>query len=195
VAEVLACAVDVAPIHREPDPGSEQVTQALRGEPLTVEERREGWARIRTAYGYSGWIAEDALGGEPAGDWLPQPSGAEPVEEARRFLGAPYLWGGMSARGIDCSGLVHMAYRRTGRLVPRDAYQQKEAGTAVDEADARAGDLVTYGSEGAEHATHIAFWLGDGRILHAPDRKGVHAVVEEDEPDDYRSRRRGFVRL
>jgi cell wall-associated NlpC family hydrolase len=195
VPELLACAVDVAPIHREPDPGSEQVTQALRGEPLTVEERREGWARIRTAYDYPGWIAEEALGGEPVGDWLRQPSRGDPIEEARRFLGAPYLWGGMSARGIDCSGLVHMAYRRTGRLVPRDAHQQEEAGTPVDEADARAGDLVAYGSEGIDHATHIAFWLGDGRILHAPDREGVHAVVEEDEPDDYRSRRRGFVRL
>jgi cell wall-associated NlpC family hydrolase len=195
VAETLACAVDVAPIHRDPDPASEQVTQALRGEPLTIEERRDGWARIRTAYDYPGWIAEPALGGEPSEDWLPRASGGDPVEEARSYLGTPYLWGGMSERGIDCSGLVHMSYRRTGRLVPRDADQQEEAGAELAAADARAGDLVTYGRLGVEGATHIAFWLGDGRILHAPEREGVHAVVEEDEPEEYRGRRRRFVRL
>ena len=59
---MLACRLDIAPIHAEPDATSEQVTQALHGEPLTVEERRNGWARVRTAYDYPGWIAQDALG-------------------------------------------------------------------------------------------------------------------------------------
>jgi gamma-D-glutamyl-L-lysine dipeptidyl-peptidase len=195
VAEILACALDVAPIHREPDPASEQVTQALRGEPLTIEERHRGWARVRTAYDYPGWIAEAALGGEPGDGWLPRATGGDPVDEARSYLGTPYLWGGMSDRGIDCSGLVHMAYRRTGRLVPRDADQQEGAAAEVDESAARPGYLVTYGRDGVDGATHVAFWLGEGRILHASDRDGVHAVVEEDEPEAYRTRRRRFVRL
>jgi gamma-D-glutamyl-L-lysine dipeptidyl-peptidase len=83
----------------------------------------------------------------------------------------------MTERGIDCSGLVHMAYRRSGRLVPRDAHQQEEAATPVAEADARPGDLVCFGEPGK--ADHIAFWLGGGRILHATARPGVNAVVEE----------------
>jgi cell wall-associated NlpC family hydrolase len=195
VAEILACALDVAPIHREPDPTSEQVTQALRGEPLAIEERRSGWARVRTAYDYPGWVAEAALGGEPGDGWLPRETGGDPVDEARSYLGAPYLWGGMSDRGIDCSGLVHMAFRRTGRLVPRDADQQEEAAAEVDETEARAGDLATYGQPGIEGATHVAFWLGNGRVLHASDRDDVHAVVEEDEPEEYRTRRRRIVRL
>jgi cell wall-associated NlpC family hydrolase len=93
----------------------------------------------------------------------------------------------MSEHGIDCSGLVHMAWRRLGRLVPRDADQQEEAAVAV--AEPLYGDLATYGSEAA---THIAFWLGAGRILHAA---GSRFVVEEPEPEALRVIRRGFVRL
>ena len=70
-----------------------------------------------------------------------------------------------------------MAYRCAGRLVPRDADQQEAAATPIDKADARSGDLVCFGEPG--HADHIAFWLGDGRILHATGREGVNAVVEE----------------
>ena len=70
-----------------------------------------------------------------------------------------------------------MAYRRLGRLVPRDAHQQEAAAVEIDEADARPGDLVCFGEPGEAH--HIAFWLGDGRVLHATAREGVSTVVEE----------------
>ena len=189
--ERASCGVDVAPVRAQPDDDAEQVTQALAGEPLTVEERGDGWARIRTAYDYPGWIREEALGRPREGAWL-EPRDGDPVDEARRFLGTPYLWGGLSERGLDCSGLVHIAHRRLGRLVPRDADQQEEAGTPVTEADLRPGDLVTYGEAGADH---IAFWLGDERILHATQRAGVDGVVEEAEPRELRVRRRRFVRL
>ena len=171
----------------EPREDAEQVTQALRGEPLRVEERRDGWARILTAYDYPGWVREDAL--EEGDGELPPPRDGDPVEVARSFLGAPYEWGGLTERGIDCSGLVHIAHRRLGRLVPRDAWQQEAAGTPVAENELRRGDLVTYGEEVADH---VAFWLGDGRILHAAGEKGV---VEEPEPESLRSRRRRLVRL
>ena len=119
--------------------------------------------------------------------WLSPPHDGDPVAEARSYLGAPYLWGGMSELGIDCSGLVHMAWRRLGRLVPRDADQQEAAADPVDEP--RYGDLVTYGRE---EATHIGFWVGEGRIVHAA---GSRSVVEEQEPAELREIRRGFFRL
>ena len=194
--DVRVCDVDVAPVRAEPDDSSEQVTQVLRGEPVTVEDERDGWARIRTAYDYPGWVRSEALvqGTVVPGTWLPEarPEG-DPVEEARTYLGTPYLWGGMTARGIDCSGLVHMSYRRLGRLVPRDADQQEEAGAPVAEDELRHGDLITYGDE--ERTTHIAFALGGGRILHSTEREDANGVVEEVEPDELRSKRRRLIRL
>ena len=161
----------------EPDDASEQVTQALRGEPLEVEVIEGAWARIRTAYDYPGWIRPEALGNSLfLEDWL-APTAAEPVDAARSYLGTRYEWGGMTTRGIDCSGLVHMAYRRLGRLIPRDADQQEAAAEPIEEAEARLGDLVCFGEPG--HAHHIAFWLGDGRILHSTQREGIDGVLEE----------------
>ena len=177
----------LTPVRAEPREDAEQVTQALPGEPLAVESLDGEWARVRTAYDYPGWVRLERLGGDVDAGWLVLQDG-EPVDEARAYLGCPYEWGGMTERGIDCSGLVHMAYRRLGRLVPRDADQQEEAGRPVDPGDLHLGDLVCYGD-------HIAFWLGDGRILHATGRDGVRKVLEEEHPADLAARVRAYVRL
>jgi cell wall-associated NlpC family hydrolase len=174
----MRCALDVASLRAEPRDDAEQVTQALRGDRLEVEERSSGWARVTTSYGYPGWVREEALCAD------------DPVSLARTFLGAPYEWGGLSAAGIDCSGLVHLAYRLGGLSVPRDAWQQEDAGEPVVAGAERPGDLVTYGDGRADH---VAFWLGAGRILHATAREGL-GVIDELEPDELCGRRRLVVR-
>jgi cell wall-associated NlpC family hydrolase len=106
-------------VRAEPRADAEQVTQLLRGEPVSVLEERDGWARIETAYAYPGWVRSDALLGPPVEEPWPAATGDDVLAEARAYLGASYEWGGMSERGIDCSGLVHMAFRRVGLVVPR----------------------------------------------------------------------------
>jgi cell wall-associated NlpC family hydrolase len=85
--------------------------------------------------------------------------------------------------------------RHLGRLVARDADQQEDAGAPVDDAEVRPGDLITYAEDGETRATHIAFWLGDGRVLRSTEREGVNGVVEEAEPEHLRRMRRRIVRL
>lgn len=182
----------LAPLRAEPAENAEQVTQALRGEPLSVLEEREDWVRVETAYAYPGWARRDDLGGQPDDEWL-RAAAADPVAHARTLLGTRYEWGGMTSAGIDCSGLVHMGFRACGQLVPRDADQQEDVGEQLAEIELRTGDLITYGPP--EGADHVAFWVGEGRILHSTQRDGVDGVVEEEEPTELGDRRRAFVRL
>ncbi len=177
----------LTPVRREPDDASEQVTQLLPREPVSVLERRGVWARIETAYAYPGWVRADAVGPARARDW-PEVFGDDVLEQARVYLGAPYEWGGMTERGIDCSGLIHMAFRRLGILVPRDSGEQEAGGEPVSDADLRRGDVICY--EG-----HTALWAGEGCILHAFGREGVRRVVEEAEPADLAAGRRSIRRF
>jgi len=186
----MRCAVEIAPVRVEPRESAEQVTQALLHEPLRVTGHAGGWTAIITVYDYPGWMRAESV--EDGDGVLPLPVDGKPLGCALELVGSPYEWGGLTARGIDCSGLVHIAYRTSGRLVPRDAWQQEAAGASISQTDARPGDLVAYGT--GARADHIAFWLGPGRILHATAREGLGVAIE-DEPESLRVAPRRCIRL
>ncbi|MDN5857786.1 MAG: C40 family peptidase [Pseudonocardia sp.] len=89
---------------------------------------------------------------------------------AKRQLGKPYRWGATGPGSFDCSGLMLRAFGAAGITLPRTSRQQFTAGAAVPRGDARAGDLVFWAGNSGNPATihHVALYLGDNRILEAP---------------------------
>ena len=95
-----------------------------------------------------------------------------PVTEALRYREAPYVWGGRTVSGIDCSGLVQMAFKLCGMAVPRDASQQAEIGETVDFLQhARRGDIAFFDNEEGR-IIHVGLLLDGSHILHATDTSG-----------------------
>ncbi len=95
-------------------------------------------------------------------------SGSAPVNAALGYLGAPYVWGGNTPAGWDCSGFVVYVYREiTGRTLPRTTQAQWGVGTPVAREAIRAGDLVFFQNTYAAGITHVGIALGDGRFVHA----------------------------
>lgn len=138
--------------------------------PITAAGQRPTTGRTRVALpgGRVAWVAVDTVEERPSGEPFPLRGAAASVALAKRLLGTPYLWGGVSARGIDCSGLSQLACREGGRVIPRDADQQYAGLTyIVDRADVRFGDLVFFASRGA--ITHVGIALDNMTLLHASE--------------------------
>jgi gamma-D-glutamyl-L-lysine dipeptidyl-peptidase len=106
--------------------------------------------------------------GVVSGAALPlSPSNASIIAQGKRFLGTHYLWGGLSAWGFDCSGLIWDLYRAHGLTIPRDADPQMHHGTPVARADLKPGDLLFFGTK--NYADHVSIYVGNDLQLEAPD--------------------------
>ena len=147
------------------------------------------------------------------------------IAQAMKLVGVPYLWGGMSAKGVDCSGLVRISHLMNGILLPRNASQQIHCGERLkmpldksfwndrsDEAkfkkemvarieNLQRGDLVFFGTPAMEEGqkeriTHVGIYLGNGKIIHASHLVRINSLIPG-EKDYYENAHRlvGAIRL
>lgn len=102
------------------------------------------------------------------------------LNTAYQYLETPYLWGGKSPEGIDCSGFTQMVFKISGYSLLRDSYQQAEQGELVLFEDIRAGDLVFFQkiplSQGTERVRHVGIALGNGKIIHADGKVRINTL-------------------
>jgi cell wall-associated NlpC family hydrolase len=92
------------------------------------------------------------------------------VATTRSYLGVPYLWGGTTSRGFDCSGLALAVYRLNGLQLPRSSREQFEAGTPVELGRLRPGDLLFFAPGGHGAISHVAIYIGEDTLVHASSR-------------------------
>jgi len=107
------------------------------------------------------------------------------VETARGFLGVPYLWGGSTEQGFDCSGLAMAVYQLNGLRLPRSSQAQFEAGRMVGMSELQAGDLLFFAMAGKGRVSHVGIYAGGGSFIHAPGT-GRKVCLERVEASGFR---------
>jgi len=176
----------MANVYREPDVTTArpraQAPLATRLE-VAGEGPGERWLSVSLPGGGKGYVQRGDVREVDAGAPPPRGSGEQIVATARRFLGVPYLWGGMTARGIDCSGLASRAYHANGIEIPRDADLQflDPGARRVERGELQPGDLLFFGSD-PKSISHVGLYLADGHFINATTYETP--VVREDRLDD-----------
>ncbi len=196
---------------------------------------KEKWTKIQLPSGKTGWVQSGSIAehkgfrsiakGEGNSDSVSEQETEMIISQALKLVGAPYLWGGMSAKGVDCSGLVRISHLMNGILLPRNASQQIHCGDRVemtidkgfwnDRSDAagfrtemlarianlQRGDLVFFGTPAMEEGqkdrvTHVGIYLGDGKIIHSSHMVRINSLIPG-ETDYYENAHRllGATRL
>ena len=155
---------------------------------LKGENRVAYWVKFPD--GREGYVPKDEA--TPFNEWVASAEATEEsvVNTAMQLMGVPYLWGGTSSKGVDCSGYTKTIYFMNGHVLPRDASQQVHAGEPVDEDknfdQLRPGDLLFFGRAATdsthERVTHVGMWIGNNEFIHAPGLE-AHVRVSSVDPE------------
>ena len=175
-------------LRAQPDAQSEIVTRVVSGAGVAVEETRGAWAKV--AVNKTGWMPISflrAIGDIPASI---EEKRKTIIEDSARMIGVPYLWGGISGNGIDCSGFTRLLHQWVGLQIPRDADLQHATAKPV-EPPFEVGDLLFFRESGSERQiTHVGISLGGWNMIHSSrGRNGVYV----DDVQERESLKQNFV--
>ena len=165
----------------------EIVSDLVAGNLLEVLKHTDTFYKVRFPDGREAYVshAESAT----YEDWLAglENSTDALVATSKRFMGVPYLWGGTSTKGMDCSGFTKTIYFLNGMIIPRDASQQVHTGKPIDDTGnfelLERGDLLFFGTKATdakkEKVVHVGMWIGNNEFIHASDMVRVSSVDKE----------------
>ena len=157
------------------------ITKLSNGTVVDVlESASNGWKKIKTSNGTIGWVSGSYLAnGVVEQTSTPSTNKVQAVIDlAHKQLGKPYVWGAEGPNSFDCSGLIYYVYKNAaGITLPRTSSAQYSAGVAVSRSNLKAGDLIFSSTDGTGNITHVAIYVGDGQMIHAPrNGKNVEKV-------------------
>ncbi|MGY1438839.1 C40 family peptidase [Streptomyces reniochalinae] len=165
--------------------------QVSAGTRLPELARTRGAVLVGTPDDKPAWISARDVHVRSSADAIPTPTGADVVTYAKSFLDTPYVWGGRSGFGLDCSGFTSSVYQTLGLDIPRDAQAQAQegGGRPVAVSDLRPGDLLFYAHDSGS-IYHVAMYVGDGRMIEAYDAATPVRITEARLDGDYWGARR-----
>lgn len=161
------------------------VSDLLLGNIVEYKGENGGFFFVSLPDGRTGYVKKTDV--KDFSEWAKQNFDMQTIERsARRMMGTPYLWGGMSAKMADCSGFVRTAYFSNGIILQRDASQQALTGKKIDpkkwRTEAESGDLIFIGTKSGK-VTHVAMYIGNSKYIHSSGRVKINSM--DSSADDY----------
>ncbi|MDH5827708.1 NlpC/P60 family protein [Sphingobacterium sp. SG20118] len=190
----------------EPNTQSQRVSDLVYGDILVLKGEKNNYFEVSYPDGRKAYIKKDeALSLKK---WIDSrnPTAENLISSAKTMLGLPYLWGGTSVKGVDCSGFTKTAYFMNGYVIPRDASQQVLAGETVDILDSeghfdpekalknlKPADLLFFAAgkntNPNARVTHVAIYMGNGTFIHAAGSVRINSMLKDAANyDDFQTR-------
>lgn len=168
------------------------VSDMVAGSILTVLKHASKFFMVQFPDGRQGYLDRNEV--QVLDTWLHNQDNSPSalVDTSKKLMGVPYLWGGTSTKGMDCSGFTKTIYFMNGMIIPRDASQQVHTGTPIDDVGdfkkLEEGDLLFFGKKAtdttAEKVVHVGMWIGNNEFIHASNMVRVGSVDKDSENYD-----------
>ncbi len=184
-------------VYDAPEQNAQPVSDFVLNDVFGLVEKQSDYTQVVYPDGRYGYVKNDSyITLDDFKERYRKTTNNDMINYARQYIGIPYLWGGTSTKGLDCSGFTKTLYAQFGYNLPRDASQQVKIGKEItitpDFSNLLPGDLLFFGSKknGVEKVTHVALHIGNGRIIHATGEVKIESLNKKDadfNPDRYKT--------